>query len=166
MSNGILFNHESEVRRPEFVTRKISKSVAKIYHGSKEPIVLGNLSAVKDWGYAKDYVEGMWMMLQQDLPDDFVMGTGESHTVRDFAEAAFHTIDMDIQWKGSGVNEVGISDEGRTLVKVSREFFRPLESDNYRADYTKAKEKLGWKPTTMFKDLVDIMVRKDIERYP
>ena len=166
MSNGILFNHESEVRGPEFVTRKISKSVANIYLGSKEPIVLGNLSAVKDWGYAKDYVAGMWMMIQQDLPDDFVMGTGESHTVRDFAEAAFHSIGMDIQWKGSGVNEVGTSDEGGTLVKVSREFFRPLESDNYRADYTKAKEKLGWKPTTMFKDLVDIMVRKDIERYP
>ena len=97
MSNGILFNHESEVRRPEFVTRKISKSVAKIYRGSKEPIVLGNLSAVKDWGYAKDYIAGMWMMIQQDLPDDFVMGTGESHTVRDFAEAAFHSIGMDIQ---------------------------------------------------------------------
>ena len=94
------------------------------------------------------------------------MGTGEAHTVRDFAEAAFHTIDMDIQWKGSGVNEVGTSDEGGTLVKVSREFFKLLESDNYRADYTKAKEKLRWKPTTMFKDLVDIMVKKDIERYP
>ena len=92
MSNGILFNHESEVRGPEFVTRKISRSVAKIYHGSKEPLVLGNLGAVKDWGYAKDYVEGMWMMLQQDCPDDFVLGTGESHTVRDFVEAAFNEI--------------------------------------------------------------------------
>ena len=92
MSNGILFNHESEVRGPEFVTRKISKSVAKIYHGSKNPLILGNLDAVKDWGYAKDYVEGMWMMLQQDCTDDFVLGTGESHTVRDFVEAAFNEI--------------------------------------------------------------------------
>ena len=94
------------------------------------------------------------------------MGTGESHTVREFAEAAFHSIGMNIQWKGSGVNEVGISNEGRTLVKVSREFFRPLESDNYRVDYTKAKKRLGWAPKTMFKDLIAIMVRKDIERYP
>lgn len=163
MSNGILFNHESEVRGPEFVTRKISRSVARVYHGSKEPVVLGNLSAVKDWGYARDYVEGMWMMLQQDYPDDFVLGTGESHTVREFAEAAFHSIDMNIQWKGSGVNEVGLSDEGRTLVKVSREFFRPLESDNYMADYSRAKAKLGWEPKTKFSDLVQIMVKNDIK---
>ena len=104
-------------------------------------------------------------MLQQDYPDDFVLGTGESHTVRKFAEAAFKTIGMNITWKGSGVNEVGVSDEGRTLVKVSREFYRPLESDNYRADYSKAKKVLGWEPKVKFKDLVDIMVRKDIERY-
>lgn len=163
MSSGILFNHESEIRGPEFVTRKISKSVANIHHGSKEPIILGNLSAVKDWGYARDYVEGMWMMLQQDYPDDFVLGTGESHTVREFAEAAFHSIGMNIQWKGSGINEVGISDEGRTLVKVSREFFRPLESDNYMADYTKARTKLGWEPKTKFDELVRIMVDNDIK---
>ena len=166
MTNGILFNHESEVRGPEFVTRKISQGVARIHNGSKDPIILGNLSAVKDWGYAKDYVEGMWLMMQQDYPDDFVLGTGESHTVREFAEYAFKTIGMNITWKGSGVNEIGISDDDRTLVKVSREFFRPLESDNYRADYTKAKKRLGWAPKTMFKDLIDNMVRKDIERYP
>lgn len=165
MANGILFNHESEVRSPEFVTRKISQSVAGIYHGSKEPVVLGNLSAVKDWGYATDYVEGMWMMLRLDYPEDFVLGTGESHTVREFAEAAFKDIDIDLEWVGSGINEVGLSGDRETLVKFSREFYRPLESDNYRADYSKAKKVLGWEPKVKFKDLVDIMVRKDIERY-
>ncbi|MGC8516224.1 MAG: GDP-mannose 4,6-dehydratase, partial [Thermoplasmata archaeon] len=163
MANGILFNHESEVRGPEFVTRKISRAVARIYHGSDEPVILGNLSAVKDWGYAKDYVEGMWMMLQQDVPDDFVLGTGESHTVREFAEAAFKEIGTDLEWAGSGMNEVGLSD-GSTKVKVSREFFRPLESDNYRADYSKAKRKLKWEPRTRFGDLVRIMVESDIKK--
>ena len=164
MSNGILFNHESEVRGPEFVTRKISRSVAKIYHGSKEPLVLGNLGAVKDWGYAKDYVEGMWMMLQQDCPDDFVLGTGESHTVRDFVEAAFNEIGITIDWVGSGLNEVGLSN-GETMVKVSKEFYRPLESDNYRADYSKAKNKLKWQPKTKFRDIVRIMVKNDLKLY-
>ncbi len=164
MSNGILFNHESEVRGPEFVTRKISIGVARIFHGSKEPIMLGNLSAVKDWGYAKDYVEGMWKMVQQDYPDDFVLGTGEAHTVREFVEAAFATIGVTATWKGSGANEVGLSEDGSTLVKVSREFFRPLESDNYRADYSKAKARLKWEPTTKFSDLVKIMVNSDINR--
>ncbi len=163
MANGILFNHESEVRGPEFVTRKISMAVAKIAHGSKDPVILGNLSAVKDWGYAKDYVDGMWKMLQQDYPDDFVLGTDESHTVREFAEAAFRTIGKSITWKGSGVNEVGLSEDGETLVKVSREFFRPLESDNYRGDYSKAKKELGWEPRTKFSDLVKIMVESDLK---
>ena len=164
MANGILFNHESEVRGPEFVTRKISRSVAKIYHGSKEPLVLGNLGAVKDWGYAKDYVEGMWMMLQQDCPDDFVLGTGESHTVRDFVEVAFNEIGITIDWVGSGLNEVGLSN-GETMVKVSKEFYRPLESDNYRADYSKAKNKLKWQPKTKFRDIVRIMVKNDLKLY-
>ena len=162
ISNGILFNHESEVRGPEFVTRKITRSVAKIYQGSKEPINLGNLSAVKDWGYARDYVEGMWLMLQQDYPDDFVLGTGESHTVKEFAEVAFNQIDMDLVWVGSGVNEVGLSGD-LTMIKVSREFYRPLESDNYQADYSKAMKKLKWKPKTKFGDLVRIMVKNDIK---
>ena len=166
MANGILFNHESEVRGPEFVTRKISIGVARVHNGSMNPIILGNLDAVKDWGYAKDYVEGMWMMLQQDYPDDFVMGTGESHTVREFVEEAFGVIGIHIQWKGSGINEIGMDDNGRTLVKVSREFFRPLESDNYRADYSKAKDKLGWNPITGFKKLVRIMVGNDIKTKP
>ncbi len=163
MTNGILFNHESEVRGPEFVTRKITRGVAQIKNGSPDPIILGNLSAVKDWGYARDYVEGMWMMLQQDNPDDFVLGTGESHTVREFAEMAFDVIGEKIRWVGSGVNEIGLSQEGNTLVKVSREFFRPLESDNYRADYSKAKKVLKWKPETTFADLVKIMVESDLK---
>ena len=163
MANGILFNHESEVRGPEFVTRKISMAVAKIAHGSKDPVILGNLSAVKDWGYAKDYVDGMWKMLQQDYPDDFVLGTNESHTVREFAEAAFRTIEKSITWKGTGVNEVGLSEDGETLVKVSREFFRPLESDNYKGDYSKARKKIGWEPKTKFGDLVKIMVESDLK---
>jgi len=136
--------------------------VAGIANGSDDPVVLGSLSAVKDWGYAKDYVEGMWMMLQQDYPDDFVLGTGESHTLREFAEAAFSVIGEKVEWKGSSVNEVGLSEDGSTLVKVSREFFRPLESDNYRADYSKARKKLGWEPKTRFGDLVKIMVQSDI----
>lgn len=164
MANGILFNHESEVRGPEFVTRKISKSVAKIYHGSKDPLVLGNLDAVKDWGYAMDYVKGMWMMLQQDYPDDFILGTGVSHTVRDFVETAFNEIGITLEWVGSGLNEVGLSN-GETMVKVSKEFYRPLESDNYKADYSKAKTKLKWEPKTKFRDLVKIMVNNDLKIY-
>jgi GDPmannose 4,6-dehydratase len=164
MSNGILFNHESEVRGPEFVTRKITRAVARIHNGSTDPVILGNLSAVKDWGYAKDYVDGMWKMLQIDYPDDFVLGTGEAHTVREFAELAFAVIGTRIEWKGSGVNEIGVDQSGKTVVKVGREFFRPLESDNYRADYSKAKEKLGWEPTTKFKELVRLMVESDIAR--
>ena len=135
--------------------------MARIKKGSKEPIVLGNLNAVKDWGYAKDYVEGMRMMLQQDVPDDFVLGTGQSYTVREFAEAAFKEIGIELEWKGSGLNEVGVSD-GRTYVKVGKEFYRPLESDNYMADFSKARDKLGWYPKTSFKELVKIMVKNDI----
>ncbi len=164
MANGILFNHESEVRGPEFVTRKISMAAARIAKGSKGPVILGNLSAVKDWGYAKDYVDGMWKMLQQDYPDDFVMGTNESHTVREFAEAAFRIIGKTVTWKGAGINEVGLSEDGETLVKVNRDFFRPLESDNYRGDYSKAKKKIGWEPRTRFGDLVRIMVESDLKR--
>jgi GDPmannose 4,6-dehydratase len=164
MSNGILFNHESEVRGPEFVTRKISMAVARIAMGSGDPVILGNLSAVKDWGYAKDYVDGMWRMLQQDYPDDFVLGTGESHTVREFAEAAFSIIGETVEWRGSRINEVGLSGDGKTLVKVSKEFFRPLESDNYRGDYSKARKKIGWEPMTRFGELVKIMVESDIKR--
>ncbi len=163
MSNGILFNHESEVRGPEFVTRKITMGVAKIHAGSNNPIILGNLDARKDWGYAEDYVRGMWLMLQQDYPDDFVLGTGEQHTVREFVEQAFKEINIDLTWIGRGVNEIGVSSDGKTLVKVSKDFYRPLEADNYMADYTKAKKKLGWEPKIEFNELVRIMLKNDIK---
>ena len=165
MSNGILFNHESEMRGPEFVTRKISKAVARIASGLKEPIELGNLSARKDWGYAKDYVEGMWQILNYKYADDFVLGTGELHTVREFVEVAFKVAGIEIHWKGSGVNEVGLSHEDEVLVRVNKKFFRPLESDNYMADYNKAKRELSWEPKTRFDELVRIMVNNDINRY-
>ncbi len=161
--NGILFNHESEVRGPEFVTRKISLGVARIANGSSDPIELGNLDARKDWGYAGDYVEGMWKMLNHETPDDFVLGTGELHTVREFAQFAFERAGFRITWKGSGVDEVGISEDGRVLVKVNKAFFRPLESDNYLADYGKAERELGWKPRTKFGELVKIMVDSDLK---
>ncbi|MEM3289972.1 MAG: GDP-mannose 4,6-dehydratase [Candidatus Micrarchaeaceae archaeon] len=164
MSNGILFNHESEVRGPEFVTRKISIGVSKIYHGSNDPIELGNINAVKDWGYAKDYVEGMWKILNHKTPDDFVLGTGEPHTVREFVEEAFKVINIEIRWEGEGLNEVGVADN-KILVKVNKEFFRPLEADNFIADYSKARTILGWKPNTSFKELVKIMVNHDIQSY-
>lgn len=163
MSSGILFNHESEMRGPEFVTRKISKAVARIASGSKDPIELGNLSARKDWGYAKDYVEGMWQILNYKYADDFVLGTGELHTVREFVEVAFKVAGIEIHWKGSGVNEVGLSQEDEVLVMVNKRFFRPLESDNYLADYSKAKRELHWEPKTRFKDLVRKMVMYDIK---
>jgi GDPmannose 4,6-dehydratase len=163
MSNGILFNHESEVRGPEFVTRKVSIGVAKIYHGSNEAIELGNLNTVKDWGYAKDYVEFMWKVLSYDYPDDFVAGTGESHTLREFIEEAFKVVGMHIRWEGEGLNEIGVSEQNRVLVKVKKEFFRPLEATNFIADYTKAKKILNWEPKTKFKELVNIMLKYDIQ---
>lgn len=162
--NGILFNHESEVRGPEFVTRKISKQVAKISIGSEEPLVLGNLNARKDWGYAKDFVEGMFRILQEEKPDDFVLATGEQHTVRDFVEEAFKVIGKEINWSGEDINEIGKdSDTGKILVKVSKEYFRPIEAENFLGDYSKAKKKLGWIPKTSFKELVRIMVESDIK---
>ena len=162
MCNGILFNHESEVRGPEFVTRKISLHVAGYQGGRRIPLELGNLDARKDWGYAKDYVDGMWKVLNYRNPDDFVLGTGEFHTVREFVNEAFSTIGVEIYWNGKGVDEVGLSDDGKVLVKVNRNFFRPLESDNYVADYSKAKRMVGWEPKLKFKELVKKMVQSDI----
>ncbi len=163
MSNGILFNHESEMRGGEFVTRKITKAVARMKHGDKAPLELGNLNARKDWGYAKDYVEGMWKILNYKYAADFVLGTGELHTVREFVEEAFLHINERLHWKGSGVNEVGLNEADEVLVKVNREYFRPLESDNYIADFGKAERELGWTPATKFKELVRIMVKHDLE---
>ncbi len=164
--NGILFNHESEVRGPEFVTRKVSMKVASIKFGDKTPLILGNLNSRKDWGYAKDFVYGMYLMLQQDKPDDFVLATGEQHTVREFVEEAFKIIGKNIIWEGEGANEIGKDKDTKDiLVKVSKEFFRPIEAENFLGDYSKAKRILKWEPKTKFKDLIRIMVENDINLF-
>jgi len=164
MCNGILFNHESEVRGPEFVTRKISLKVAAIAKGDDTPLVVGNIEARKDWGYAKDYVYGMWLMLQNKEPGDYVLSTGKMHTVREFIVEAFKVIGKEIIWEGTGINEVGKDKAtGKILVKISPEFYRPLESDNYMGDYSKAHKILGWEPKVNFKELVSIMVKADLK---
>ncbi len=164
MANGICFNHESEVRGPEFVTRKISLAVAEIARGSNRALDLGNLGARKDWGYAEDYVEGMWMMLNYKEPDDFVLGTGEIHTVREFTEEAFKVAGIPIRWEGDGINERGVTEEGKIVVRVKKELYRPLEAENFLADYSKAERKLRWKPRTKFAELVKLMVDNDLKR--
>ncbi len=163
--NGILFNHESERRGETFVTRKITLAAANIAAGRQEKLLLGNLDAKRDWGYAKDYVECMWMILQHDTPEDFVIATGETRTVREFAEAAFAHAGMQLRWEGEGVREKGIDQAtGRTLVEVSPEFFRPAEVDLLLGDPSKARELLGWNPRkTSFDELVKIMVEHDME---
>lgn len=164
MTNGILFNHESEVRGEEFVTQKIAISVANIVNDKEEFIELGNLDAKRDWGYAKDYVEGMWLMLQQDKPDDFVLATGQSHSIREFVEKAFGIVNITIEWVGEGLAEVGRDKQtGKTLVKINPAFFRPAEVDILLGDATKAKEKLGWEPKTDFHTLVEIMMKNTIK---
>lgn len=164
ISNGILFNHESEYRGPEFVTRKITLGVSERSVNPYHIIELGNLDSRKDWGYASDYVEGMWNMLNYKYGDDFVLGTGEIHTVREFVEAAYKYIDINLTWRGSGINEVGLSESDDVVVRVSRNLYRPLEADNFMADYSKAKEKLKWKPKFKFKELVKTMVEHDLNR--
>jgi GDPmannose 4,6-dehydratase len=163
-ANGILFNHESPRRGEAFVTRKITMGAAKIKHGLQSVLTLGNLDAKRDWGYAKEYCEGMWLMLQVKTPDDFVLATGETHTVREFAEMAFKELDIPIVWKGKGVKEKGISAKtGRTLVEVDPKYYRPTEVELLVGDATKAKNKLGWKPRTKFRDLVSMMAQADFE---
>ena len=165
MSNGILFNHEGEMRGPEFVTRKISLGVAKIHYGLQKYIELGNLDARRDWGYAKDYVEGMWKILQYKKPDDFVLATGENHSIREFVEEAFHIIGKRIVWEGEGVNEIGKDKEtGNILIKVNSNYFRPAEVEHLIGDASKAKRELNWEPKTKFKDLVKLMVEFDLKR--
>jgi len=165
MSNGILFNHESPMRGPEFVTRKITLGVARIYYGIQECLELGNLNAKRDWGFAGDYVYGMWKMLQHHKPDDFVLATNEAHSVREFAEEAFKVVGIDIEWEGEGINEVGRdANSGKVLVKVNPKYFRPCEVDLLIGDYSKAKRELGWEPKTKFKDLVKMIVEADLER--
>ncbi|XP_017485805.1 PREDICTED: GDP-mannose 4,6 dehydratase-like [Rhagoletis zephyria] len=162
--NGILFNHESPRRGETFVTRKITRGVAKIYLGEQEFIELGNLDSKRDWGHARDYVEAMWIMMQQEHPDDFVIATGEAHSVREFVELAFKHIDREIVWEGTGVEEVGKEKaSGVVRVRVNSKYFRPAEVDFLLGDATKAKEKLGWQPQTSFIELVKEMIDSDIE---
>ncbi len=162
-ANGILFNHESERRGETFVTRKITLAAAKIAEGIQDKLYLGNLDALRDWGYAKDYVECMWLMLQQEEPDDYIVATGEQHSVREFCQKAFHFAGIDLEWDGTGVSEKGIERKtGRVLVEVSPEFFRPTDVVTLLGDPAKAREKLGWNPRkTSFDDLIRIMVEHD-----
>ena len=163
--SGILFNHESELRGVEFVTRKITYSLARIKYGIQDKLILGNLDAKRDWGYAKEYVEAMWLMLQQKEADDYVVATGETHTVREFVEKASLVAGFDIEWEGEGVNSKGIDKKsGKVIVEVSPDFYRPAEVDILIGNPRKAKEKLGWEPKTKFEDLVELMMEKDLER--
>eukprot|EP00924_Labyrinthula_sp_SR-Ha-C_P015032 maker-scaffold_9-snap-gene-6.49-mRNA-1 protein AED:0.03 eAED:0.03 QI:139/1/1/1/1/1/4/234/371 len=164
ITNGILFNHESPRRGQTFVTRKITMAVAKIHKKKQDILLLGNLSAKRDWGHARDYVEAMWMMLQQNEPDDYVLATGETHEVREFVYLAFQCVGVEIEWKGEGVEEVGVEKgTDKILVKVDPQYFRPTEVDLLIGDPAKAKKKLGWEPTCGFKELVQEMVKADLE---
>jgi GDPmannose 4,6-dehydratase len=161
--SGILFNHESPLRGGEFVTKKITHGVARIKHGLQKELCLGNLDASRDWGYALEYVEAMHLMLQQPEPDDYVIATGQSHTVREFAELAFKKIGVQIEWSGSGVDEVGRDRaSGVVRLRLDRQFFRPTEVDHLIGDYSKAKARLGWSPRTSFVELVGLMVEHDL----
>lgn len=163
--NGILFNHESERRGETFVTRKITLAAARIVQGYQDKLYLGNLNSLRDWGYAKDYVECMWLILQQENPDDFVIATGEYHTVRDFCTLAFKNLGVELKWEGEGVDEKGIDKAtGKVLVEVDPKYFRPAEVDQLLGDPTKSRTKLGWNPRkTSFEDLVKIMVEHDMK---
>ncbi len=164
--SGILFNHESELRGETFVTRKITLAAARIAQGKQEKLYLGNLSSMRDWGYARDYVECMWLILQHDTPEDFVIATGEQHSVREFATLAFHYVGIEIEWQGEGADEKGIDKAtGRVLIEVSPDFYRPTDVVNLWGDPTKAKEKLGWNPQkTTFDQLVKLMVDNDMAK--
>ena len=162
--NGILFNHESPRRGPTFVTRKITRAAARIKYGIQEKLVLGNLDAKRDWGYAPEYVEGMWLMLQQEEPDDFVMATGEAHTVREFVDLAFRELDIELEWKGEGVDEKGIDSKSNVRVEIDKRYFRPTEVDFLIGDASKAERELSWKAVTKFENLVAIMAKADWEK--
>lgn len=162
--NGILFNHESPRRGETFVTRKITRAIAKIKYGIEENLYLGNLDSSRDWGYAKDYVEAMWLMLQQNKPEDYVISTGETHTVREFVELAFKEIGIDIEWQGSGLQEKGIDrNTGKAYVLIDAKYFRPAEVEFLLGDAKKAYKNLGWQPKTSFKELVSLMVQEDLK---
>ena len=166
-SNGILFNHESPMRGETFVTRKITRAVAAIHHGFQDTLYLGNLDAKRDWGHARDYVEGMWRIVQHDTPQDFVLGTGKMYSVREFVERAFAAVDISISWSGEAAEEVGLDAKtGKTLVKIDSRYFRPTEVENLLADATKARRLLGWEATTSFEQLVDEMMAADLIEIP
>ena len=170
--NGILFNHESPIRGETFVTRKITRAAARISLGLQDCLYLGNLNAKRDWGHARDYVEMQWLMLQQDEPEDFVIATGEQYSVREFVEAAFKELSINIEWKGQGTDEKGIAHpedeklsflEGKEIIRIDPRYYRPTDVDTLLGDPSKAREKLGWKPRITFKELVKEMVRADLE---
>ena len=168
--NGILFNHESPIRGETFVSRKITRAAARIKLGLQERLYLGNLDAKRDWGHARDYVEAQWLILQQAQPEDFVIATGEQHSVREFAELAFREVGMEIEWRGRGVEEVGVAvsghgaPDGSAVVAVDPHYFRPSDVETLLGDPSKASEKLGWRPRTTFKELVAEMVREDLKQ--
>jgi GDPmannose 4,6-dehydratase len=162
--NGILFNHESPRRGETFVTRKITRAAARIHHHLQETVKLGNLDAKRDWGYAPEYVEGMWLMLQQDTAEDYVIATHETHSVREFAELAFQEISMPLHWEGEGKKEKGIDEKGSIRVEIDPNYYRPTEVDMLIGDFSKARQKLGWQPRTSFEELVRIMVQADVEK--
>lgn len=162
--SGILFNHESERRGKEFVTRKITDAVARIKQGLQDHLELGNMDAKRDWGHSKDYVKAMWLMLQQEQADDYVIATNETRTVREFVEIAFRTVDVEVEWQGEGVNEIGIDKAtGKTIVKINPVFFRPAEVEILLGDATKAEKALGWEREISFTELVERMVKNDME---
>ncbi|MCR4313752.1 MAG: GDP-mannose 4,6-dehydratase [Candidatus Uhrbacteria bacterium] len=166
MSNGILFNHESEYRGKEFVTRKITQAVARISRGDREPLLIGNLDAKRDWGFAGDYVKGMWMILQHAFPDDFVLATGENHSVREFISEAFKVIGIDVAWSGEGTEEIGTNRAtGNTIVQIDPQYFRPAEVDTILGNASKAEKLLGWRPTVTFTELVERMVKADMNQH-
>jgi len=163
--NGILFNHESPRRGEDFVTRKVTVAAARIKNGKQDHLELGNMDAKRDWGFAGDYVEGMWMIMQQDKPDDFVLSTGETHTVREFVEESFRVLGYEIEWEGKGENEIGKDkSSGKVLVKINPEFFRPGEVPLLLGDNSKAKKVLGWEPKVTFKKLAEMMIKDDLEK--
>jgi len=164
-STGILFNHESPLRGLEFVTRKVTNAVSRIYHGKQDYFEIGNMEARRDWGYAREYVDGMWRILQAPKADNFVLATGEMHSVREWIEVCFSFIGREIVWEGKNENETGKdAKSGKLLVKVNPAFFRPAEVDMLIGDYSKAKRELGWEPKVKYRELAEIMLKKDIER--
>lgn len=164
--SGILFNHESERRGEEFVTRKITKTVAKIVNKENIILQLGNLDSKRDWGYAKDYVEAMWMMLQQEKPDDYIIATNEMHSVREFVVEAFKVAGINIKWEGNGLNEIGIDEKtNHTIVMINEKYYRPSDVQLLKGDYNKSMKKLKWKPKHHFKDIVELMMKNDLNNY-